>query len=366
MIHFLQSFGGIFDLDRKKKRLDELALAAENPDLWTKPAEMQKLNKEKSNLERAFSEWDGFFSKLEDAKVLVDMAVEADDEDTFKEAKSEIKIVKERGEALELKRVLSGELDVNNTYVSINSGAGGTESCDWAEMLLRMYMRYADKNGYRCEILDMTEGEGAGIKSCTLLISGEYAYGYLKAESGVHRLVRISPFDSNARRHTSFASVFVWAEVEDDIQIEVRLDDIDVETYRSSGAGGQHVNKTDSAVRIRHRPSGIVVASQTQRSQIQNREKAMKMLKAALYEKEVEKRNQEKDALNSTKKANEWGSQIRSYVMHPYQMVKDHRTGFTTSQVGDVMDGYLNEFIMAYLKAQITGTLGQNISDDME
>jgi len=229
-----------------------------------------------------------------------------------------------------------------------------------------MYTRYADKNGYRCEILDMTDGEGAGIKSCTLLISGEYAYGYLKAESGVHRLVRISPFDSNARRHTSFASVFTWAEVDDDIQIEVKPDEIEVETYRSSGAGGQHVNKTDSAVRIRHKPSGIVVASQTQRSQIQNREKAMKMLKAALYEKEVEKRNKEKDAMNSTKKANEWGSQIRSYVMHPYQMVKDHRTGFSTSQVNDVMDGHLNEFIMSYLKAQITGTLNQDPVADMD
>ncbi len=362
------SFGGTFDLDKKKKRLEELAIAAENPELWTKPVEMQKYNKEKSILEKSFSEWNSFHNKLEDSKVLLEMVVDANDEDTFKEVKSEIKAVQKIGESLELKRVLSGELDTNNTYISINSGAGGTESCDWAEMLLRMYTRYADKNGYRCEILDMTDGEGAGIKSCTLLISGEYAYGYMKAESGVHRLVRISPFDSNARRHTSFASVFVWAEVDDDIQIEVRPDDIDVETYRSSGAGGQHVNKTDSAVRMRHRPSGIVVSCQTQRSQIQNREKALKMLKAALYEKEVEKRNQEKDAMNSTKKANEWGSQIRSYVMHPYQMVKDHRTSFQTSQVGDVMDGYLNEFIMSYLKAQITGTLtatlGQNSAGD--
>ena len=350
----------------KKKRLEELAIAAENPDLWTKPLEMQKLNKEKSILEKAFSEWNQFYTKLADAKILLEMSIEAQDEETFSEAKNEVVQVKKIGESLELKRVLSGELDANSAYVSINSGAGGTESCDWAEMLLRMYTRYADQNGYRCEILDMTDGEGAGIKSCTLLISGEYAYGYLKAESGVHRLVRISPFDSNARRHTSFASVFVWAEVDDDIQIEVKPDDIEVETYRSSGAGGQHVNKTDSAVRIRHRPSGLVVASQTQRSQIQNREKAMKMLKAALYEKEVEKRNLEKDALNSTKKANEWGSQIRSYVMHPYQLVKDHRTGYTTNQVGDVMDGHLNDFIMSYLKAQVTGTLGQVAVDDIE
>ena len=320
---------------------------------------MQKLNKEKSILEKSVSEWQSFNTRLEDAKVLLEMAIEAQDEGTFKEVKSELSEVQKQGNALELKRVLGGELDANSAYISINSGAGGTESCDWASMLLRMYMRYADQQGYKCEVIDMNEGEEAGIKSCTLLISGEYAYGYLKAESGVHRLVRISPFDSNARRHTSFASVFVWAEVDDDINIEIRMDDIDVETYRSSGAGGQHVNKTDSAVRMRHRPSGIVVASQTQRSQIQNREKALKMLKAALYEKEVEKKNKEKDEMNSQKKANEWGSQIRSYVMHPYQMVKDHRTAFQTNQVNNVMDGDLSELIMAYLKAQLSGTLGQ-------
>ena len=341
-------------------------MAAENPDLWKKPAEMQKLNKEKTLLEKAFAEWNQFFNRLEDAKVLLEMAVDGHDENSFSEVKSELKEVRKIGEQLELQKVLGGELDANSTYLSINSGAGGTESCDWAEMLLRMYTRYAEQNGYRCEILDMTEGEGAGIKSCTLLISGEYAYGYLKAESGVHRLVRISPFDSNARRHTSFASVFVWAEVDDDIQIEVKPEDIEVETYRSSGAGGQHVNKTDSAVRIRHKPSGIVVASQQQRSQVQNREKAMKMLKAALYEKEIEKRNKEKDAMNSTKKANEWGSQIRSYVMHPYQMVKDHRTGYSTNQVDKVMNGEFSDFIMAYLKAQIHGTLGQNADGDTD
>ncbi len=328
---------------------------------------MQKLNKEKSILEKSIGEWTSFNSKLEDAKVLLEMAVEAHDEESFKEVKSELAGIQKSGEDLELKRVLGGELDPNSCYLSINSGAGGTESCDWAEMLMRMYTRYAEKHGYKCEVLDMTEGEGAGIKSCTLLISGEYAYGYLKSESGVHRLVRISPFDSNARRHTSFASVFVWAEVDDDINIEVKPDDIVVETYRSSGAGGQHVNKTDSAVRMRHLPSGIVVASQTQRSQIQNREKALKMLKAALYEKEVEKRNKAKDEMNSVKKANEWGSQIRSYVMHPYQMVKDHRTVFQTNQVHSVMDGALDDFIMAYLKAQLTGTLGQNTdSGDLE
>lgn len=364
MKSYRPNFGGIFDLDKKKKRLEELALAAENPALWTKPDELQKLNKEKSILEKAVNEWTSFNSRVEDSKVLLEMAVEAQDESTFQEVKTEVDHLKKDGESLELKRVLSGELDSHSTYLSINSGAGGTESCDWAEMLLRMYMRYADEQGFSVEVIDRSDGEEAGIKSCTLLIQGEYAYGYLKSESGVHRLVRISPFDSNARRHTSFASVFVWAEVDDDINIEVKPDDIEVETYRSSGAGGQHVNKTDSAVRIRHKPSGIVVASQTQRSQIQNRDKAMKMLKAALYEKEIEKRNKEKDEMNATKKANEWGSQIRSYVMHPYQMVKDHRTGFQSNQVNSVMDGQLNEFIMSYLKAQLTGTLQQNGADN--
>lgn len=314
---------------------------------------MQKLNKEKALIEKALEEWKSFNSRFEDSKVLLEMATDANDEGTFDEFKSELSSVEKIGQDLELKRVLNGELDANSTYLSINSGAGGTEACDWAAMLLRMYTRYADHHGFKTTVMDMTDGEGAGIKSCTLLIEGPYAYGYLKAESGVHRLVRISPFDSNARRHTSFASVFAWAEVDDDIQIEIKPDDLKVETYRSSGAGGQHVNKTDSAVRMYHLPSGIIVQCQNQRSQIQNREKALKMLKAALYEKEVEKRNQERDAMNSQKKANEWGSQIRSYVMHPYQMVKDHRTDFETNQVQDVMDGDLDGFIMSYLKNQL-------------
>jgi peptide chain release factor 2 len=348
------SFGGIFDLDKKQKRLAELAMAVENPAIWEKPAEMQKLNKEKTLLEKAVGEWTSYSRRLEDAKVLLEMAVEGHDEASFSEVKTETLAIEKIGQVLELSRLLNGEMDSNSTYLSINSGAGGTESCDWAEMLMRMYTRYAEHHGYRVEILDITEGEGAGIKSCTLLIEGPYAYGYLKAESGVHRLVRISPFDSNARRHTSFASVFAWPEVDEDINIEVRPEDLRVETFRSSGAGGQHVNKTDSAVRMYHLPSGIVVSCQVQRSQIQNREKALKMLKAALYEKEVEKRNAEKDAMNSVKKANEWGSQIRSYVMHPYQLVKDHRTDFETNQVEDIMNGELDNFIMAYLKSNFS------------
>ncbi len=348
------SFGGIFDLDRKKKRLDELVHASENPDLWNKPAEIQKLNKEKSFLEKAIQEFDDFQTKLSDCETLLEMSVEAEDEATFAEAKTEVATCQKMGKSLELKRVLSGELDSSNTYLSINAGAGGTEACDWASMLMRMYMKFGDQQGYKTSILDLHDGEGAGIKSCTLLFEGAYAYGYLKAESGVHRLVRISPFDSNARRHTSFASVFAWAEVDDDIKIDINPADLKVETFRSSGAGGQHVNKTDSAVRMYHLPSGIVVSCQNQRSQIQNCEQALKMVRAALYEKEIEKRNKEKDAMNSTKKDIEWGSQIRSYVMHPYQMVKDHRTDFESNQVGDVMNGDLNAFIMAYLKSTVT------------
>lgn len=325
-------------------------MSAENPAVWNDPDKLQKLNKEKAFLEKAIKEYEDFRQGVDDALVLVEMATEAQDEETFQEARGEIESLKKQGQDLELKRVLNGELDPNSAYLSINSGAGGTEASDWAGMLMRMYIRFAESQGYKAEILELSEAEEAGIKSCTLLIEGPYAYGYLKAENGVHRLVRISPFDSNARRHTSFASVSCWAEIDDEIKIEIRPEDLKVETYRSSGAGGQHVNKTDSAVRMYHLPTGIIVQCQTQRSQIQNRDKALKMLKAALYEREVEARNKEKNEREASKKANEWGSQIRSYVVHPYQMVKDHRTGHETSQIQDVLDGDLQGFIMAYLR----------------
>jgi peptide chain release factor 2 len=351
----------------KEKRLQELVMQSENPDLWNKPAEMQKLNKDKAILDKAVGSWKELHTRVDDALVLLEMAVEANDESTFDEVKAEVPKLEVLVHELEIKKMLSGEMDANGTYLSINSGAGGTEAQDWAEMLFRMYLRYAEQQGYKVEVLEYNEGDGAGIKSATLLIQGLYAYGYLKAESGVHRLVRISPYDSNARRHTSFSSVFAWAEVDDDINIVVNPADVRVDTFRASGAGGQHINKTDSAIRMTHTPTGIVVQCQNQRSQHANRDQAMKMLKAALYEKEVEKRNAEKDVLNSTKKANEWGSQIRSYVMHPYQLVKDHRTQHETSQVQAVMDGALGEFIYAYLH---DGEKPRNISgassaDDM-
>lgn len=311
---------------------------------------MQKVNRDIAIHEKTCEQWQDLNDKIDDVSVLLDLAEEGEDEDSFNEAVEEINRLQTVIDELELKKLLDGESDVNSTFLSINSGAGGTEACDWAGMLYRMYTRYAEQAGYKVEVMEHTGGEEAGIKSVTLNIQGPYAYGYLKAESGVHRLVRISPFDSNARRHTSFASVFAWPEVDDDIDIEIRNEDLKVDTYRASGAGGQHINTTDSAVRITHTPTGIVVQCQNQRSQHANRDTAMKMLRAALYEKELEERNKEKDEMNSQKKANEWGSQIRSYVMHPYQMVKDHRTSQETSQVQDVMDGNLNDFIFSFLK----------------
>jgi len=281
------------------------------------------------------------------------MAVEEGDESSFVEIENEITQMSEVVNALETKSFLGGELDSNNAYLSINSGAGGTEACDWADILLRMYLRYAERSGFKSEIMHMTEGDGAGIKSVSVRIIGPYAYGYLKAEEGVHRLVRISPFDSNARRHTSFASVSVMAEIEDDIDVEVRDEDIRIDTYRASGAGGQHINKTDSAVRITHIPTNTVVQCQNQRSQHANKDTAFKMLKAALYELEERKRQEEQDKLAGDRKAIEWGSQIRSYVLHPYQMVKDHRTNYENSNPQDVLDGKLQQFVDVYLKSTV-------------
>lgn len=350
--------GGIFDIDIKTKRLEELESQAQNPAIWNDHKEMQKINREKALLERHVSDWKALNAQIADSEVLLEMAVEADDEGTFTELKDEVTGMETKVRELELKSLLNGETDGYSSYLSINSGAGGTEACDWASMLMRMFLRYAEHHGYRTEILAISEGEEAGIKSCTILIEGPFAYGNLKSENGVHRLVRISPFDSNARRHTSFASVFAWPEIDDDIEIEIRDEDLKIDTYRSSGAGGQHVNKTESAVRITHEPSGIVVQCQNQRSQHSNRDKAMKMLKAALYEAEIEKRKKEKQAVESTKMANEWGSQIRSYVLHPYQLVKDHRTTFETGNPQAVLDGKLDPFIEAYLKSQALGASG--------
>lgn len=274
---------------------------------------------------------------------------QAGDEDYASEAVQLVQGVESELNALELQSLLGEELDSNSAVVTINSGAGGTESCDWASMLFRMYLRYAEKKGWQTEIIDLMEGDEAGIKSATIEVNGEYAFGMLKAESGVHRLVRISPFDSNARRHTSFASVFVSPIVDDEIEVEVNEADLRIDTFRASGAGGQHVNRTDSAVRITHLPSGIVVQSQTQRSQHQNRDKCMQLLKSRLYELELEKRKAVQRQQEAEKSDIGWGSQIRSYVLHPYKLVKDHRTDFESREPDDVLDGSLDQFINEWL-----------------
>lgn len=287
---------------------------------------------------------------MEDAEVLLELADEAHDSSVAKEAGDKLKEAREAIRKAEVRRMLSGEHDNSNAIVAIHPGAGGTEAQDWADILMRMYLRWAETRGFKVEVLDFQPGDEAGVKSVTFTVSGEYAYGYLKAETGVHRLVRISPYDSQARRHTSFASVFVYPAVDDTIEIDLREEDIEMEVFRASGAGGQHVNKTSSAVRLRHTPTGIVVGCQQERSQYKNREVAMKMLRAALYRRKLEEQQAAKDALEATKADNSWGNQIRSYVFQPYTMVNDHRTELKVGDVQRVMDGDLDEFIHAWLK----------------
>ncbi len=287
--------------------------------------------------------------RLDDAEVFIQMGKEADDFSVAQEALPELEEAEKGIKRLEMRRMLGGPNDKGNAIVSINPGAGGTESNDWASMILRMLLRYCERKGYRTEIVDLQPGDEAGIKSATIEVSGEYAFGMLKAESGVHRLVRISPFDANARRHTSFASVFVYPEIDESIHVDINENDIRVDVYRSSGAGGQHVNKTSSAIRMTHIPTGIVVTCQNERSQHSNRDMAMKILRARLYDKQLREQEAKMDAINATKRAIDFGSQIRSYVLHPYQMVKDHRTGYETSNTGGVLDGELDDFITTYL-----------------
>ncbi len=286
---------------------------------------------------------------LEDAQVLIELGEEDEDEEALAEVRSMLPGLDKKIGQMEFARMLSGEHDANNAIVSINAGAGGTEAQDWAEILLRMYLRWCERKGFKSEITDYQPGDEAGTKGVTFTVSGDYAYGYLKAEKGIHRLVRISPFDSNARRHTSFCSVFIFPELADDVDIEILDKDLKVDTYRASGAGGQHVNKTDSAIRITHLPSGVVVSCQNQRSQHKNRAIAMKQLQARLYELEMEKKEGEAEALGGEKKGIAWGSQIRSYVLHPYRMVKDHRTDYEVGNADAVLDGDIDGFIEAYL-----------------
>ncbi len=321
------------------------------PGFWEDQTRANQTIKKANLLKSWLDPYKDLARRCSDVKALIREAIEAQDVAFLAELNEELLAVDKEVSALETRKMLSGPMDPNNCFLSVNSGAGGTEACDWAQMLLRMYERWATKHSMSVEVVDVLEGDVAGIKSATLKVTGQFAYGYLKAEAGVHRLVRISPFDSNARRHTSFAAVDITPEVSDDIEVEVRQEDLRVDTYRASGAGGQHVNKTDSAVRMTHIPTGIVVSSQSQRSQIQNRESCLKMLKSKLYEQEMLERQKKIDEMSGEKKKIEWGSQIRSYVFQPYTLVKDVRTKAETGNVQAVMDGDIDLFIEAYLKS---------------
>ena len=342
------------DWDTAAHRLEEFNARVEDPTLWDDPARAQKLMRERQALVDALENHDTIRQELDDNVELIDLGEMEGDTAVVEEAEAALRVLAKRAAAKELEVLLNGEADGNDTFLEINAGAGGTESCDWAAMLARMYVRWAERRGYTVELQSEQSGDEAGIKSAAYKISGHNAYGWLKSESGVHRLVRISPFDSAAKRHTSFCSVWVYPVVDDNIEIEVNPSDIRIDTYRSSGAGGQHVNKTDSAVRITHHPTGIVVTS-SEKSQHQNRDIAMKALKSRLYQMELDKRNQAINDAHEAKGDAGWGNQIRSYVLQPYQMVKDLRTSVETSDTKGVLDGDLDQFMAATLAMNLSG-----------
>ncbi|PIP20122.1 MAG: peptide chain release factor 2 [Candidatus Omnitrophica bacterium CG23_combo_of_CG06-09_8_20_14_all_40_11] len=340
----------MFDIGNKKKQIEDLSSRMSNPGFWNDEQNSTKAIKQVKSLKSLVEPWEAAFHKYQELKELADILQDQDQELITDLAKN-VELLTTAVDKLEFKTLLGGEFDKNSAVLSINAGAGGTESCDWVQMLFRMYSRFVESHGYSAKTIDVLFGEEAGIKNITVLIEGDYAYGYLKAERGVHRLVRISPFDANKRRHTSFASVDVIPEIEEGTDLKLEEKDLRIDVYRSSGPGGQSVNTTDSAVRITHIPSGTVVQCQNERSQYQNKQVALKILKARLYESERKKKEQQLlEQYGQEKKKIEWGSQIRSYVMHPYSMVKDHRTDYETGDVSKVMDGGLDEFIEAYLR----------------
>jgi len=348
-VSVLNRSGGIFDYDQRSERLVEVEREMEMPTVWDDPERAQALGKERSDLDLVVSTIDNLTTGLSDAESLLEMAVEEDDADTVTEIESDLEALDAELEKLEFRRMFSGEMDANSAYLEIQAGSGGTEAQDWANMLLRMYLRWAESRGFKTEIVELQEGDVAGVKSATIHIQGEYAFGWSRTETGVHRLVRKSPFDSGNRRHTSFSSVFVSPEVDDSFVIVINPADLRVDVYRASGAGGQHVNRTESAVRLTHNPTGIVVACQAGRSQHQNKDQAMKQLKAKLYEREIQARNAEKQKAEDAKSDIGWGSQIRSYVLDDGR-IKDLRTKVETSNTQAVLDGDIDKFIEASLK----------------
>ena len=352
-------FGGLFEIDRKREDIQELEARIAQPGFWDDGDAAQKSLRERTVLEKTVDGWDRLRRQLDDIRILIELGSEVEDEATLAEVAALNDQVADGVAKAEFRKMLSGPHDRNSCFVTITSGAGGTEAQDWAEMLQRMYLRYCEKRGWKTDTTDFQPGDETGIKGVTFTVDGEYSYGYLKAEAGIHRLVRVSPFDNNARRHTSFASVFVFPEIDDDIEVTIADSDLRIDTYRSSGAGGQHVNVTDSAVRITHIPTGIVAACQNERSQHMNKATAMRVLRAKLYEKELEERAAKASELGGEKKDIGWGSQIRSYVLHPYRMVKDLRTGVETGNTDAVLDGELEEFIIAFLMG-----VRRNVQDD--
>ncbi|MBO7135960.1 MAG: peptide chain release factor 2 [Spirochaetaceae bacterium] len=358
----LEIWGHLDSAAIESKIAEKEALTAE-PGFWDNPQKAEKIMGDIKSLKARVEPWKELVAAVEDAEALYELAVEGADESLEEEIRTSMNDIRAKFEKLSVLNLLSDEVDRNGAYLTIHAGAGGTEACDWAQMLFRMYSRWCERHNYKCEVVDILEAEG-GVKSVTAEITGDYAYGYLKSEAGIHRLVRISPFDANARRHTSFSSVYVFPVLDDSIEVEIRPEDLRVDTYRSGGAGGQHVNKTDSAVRFTHIPTGIVVACQTERSQTMNRQTAMSMLRARLYEYYRAEKEKENAKFSQEKKDISWGNQIRSYVFQPYTMVKDHRTKYEVGNIQSVMDGNIDDFIETYLKQKWQGLASDVGSDD--